>query len=148
MNFEEAVEEERKLRKTFEGSEDPASPGPLPTHNPKHPEGNPVTAIEVLQTELRARYTEPTLPGVGEMAEHFVTVDESDTKTYFRSTGVRELIRRAMAPSAVESDSGSDSGCDTESDSGTEGIQEIVRRTSHGWRRRSNLPQDAGQRKL
>ncbi|KAF8417395.1 hypothetical protein EV426DRAFT_721253 [Tirmania nivea] len=151
VNFEEAVEEERKLLKTFEAAKDLTGLKALLAHNQQDPEGNPATAKEGVQGSQRPRCPEsgllgtegPTLQlfGTGKAAEEFVIVGDNNTKTYFGSAGVQELVKRAMAPSTVESDSGSVSDSDSESNS----IQEIIRRTSGGWKRRSDLPQDAEQ---
>ena len=138
LNFEEAVEEERKLLKTFEVAQD---------RDQKPPEENPAAEKEGAQTVPKTHYSEPgplgtqapvlQLFGTGEATEEFVIVGDNNTQTYFGSTGVQELVRRATAPSTTEPDSGSDS--DSSSGSDSEGIQEFMRRTSRGWRRCSAL---------
>ncbi|RPB18745.1 hypothetical protein L211DRAFT_853827 [Terfezia boudieri ATCC MYA-4762] len=145
VNLEEAVEKERQLLKTFEATKNLSDLQALPALNQKE---NPTTTNEEIQTPPKAQYPESGLQGpalqlfgTGETAEEFVIVGDNNTKTYFGSVGVQDLVRRATSPTTAKFDTDAES----DSDSGSDGLQEIIRRTSRGWRRCS---EDSDQRKF
>jgi len=148
--MEEAVAEEQKVLQKLEVPKDRAGFHDRLAVYQNHPEENPTTVNQGVQITPTARSSESGLQGPaiqlfgsGETTEQFVIVGDNNAKTYFGSAGVEELVRRTRASNTSESDSGSDMA-DSDDESGCDSIQEIVRRTSRGWRR---VSEDSKQRK-